>query len=77
MTLDPEKLKKMVRDIATTSPQEIGCEECFEQVDRYVDLKLAGKDAAAAMPLVETHLAHCKNCFEEYRALLIALQRMA
>ena len=77
MTLDTEKLKRLVRDIATTGPEAIGCEECFEQIDRYVDLELAGKDAASAMPLVQTHLGHCKNCVEEYRALLAALQGMA
>jgi hypothetical protein len=72
--LDPAKLKRMVRDIVTASPDEIGCEECFEQLDRFVELELAGKNAAEALPLVQDHLDRCDNCREEFEALLAALQ---
>jgi len=66
--LDPGKLKRMVRDMLTTSADEIGCDECFEQLDRFVDLELAGKGAAEALPLVQDHLNHCHNCREEFEA---------
>ena len=72
--LDPGKLKRMVRDMLTTSADEIGCDECFEQLDRFVDLELAGKGAAEALPLVQDHLNHCHNCREEFEALLTALR---
>ena len=72
--VDPELLKQMARGIMTTRLDEIGCQECFQQVDRFVDLELAGKDAAAAMPLVQDHLNRCRDCREEYEALLTALQ---
>jgi hypothetical protein len=72
--LDPAKLKRLVRDIVTASPDEIGCEECFEQLDRFVELELAGKNAAEALPLVQDHLDRCDNCREEFEALLAALQ---
>ena len=29
---------------------EVGCDECFDLLDRYVDLELAGADADAAVP---------------------------
>jgi hypothetical protein len=29
---------------------EVGCDECFDQLDRYVELELAGKDADATIP---------------------------
>ena len=63
-------LKKMVRAIASTKPNEIGCEECFQQVDQFVELKLQGKNAAEAMPLVQDHLDRCNGCREEFEALL-------
>lgn len=72
--MDPELLKQMARGIMTTRPDEIGCDECFEQVDHFVDLELDGKDAAAAMPLVQDHLNRCHECREEYEALLAALR---
>jgi len=74
--LDPAKLKRLVRDIVTASPQEIGCDECFEQLDRFVELELAGKNAAQALPLVQDHLGRCDNCREEFEALLAALRAM-
>lgn len=77
MTLDLDTLKQMVRGIITTHPDEIGCDECFEQLDRFVEIKLAGKNAAEAMPLVQDHLEHCDDCREEFEALLAALRALA
>ena len=51
-----------------------GCDECFEKLDVFVDLTLAGKTAAEALPLVHDHLERCSNCREEFHALLAALQ---
>jgi anti-sigma factor RsiW len=48
---------------------EIGCEECFEELDRYVDLELAGRDADAAVPGMESHLAGCPACREDHASL--------
>lgn len=73
-TLNAEAVKRMARGIATTRPDEIGCDECFEQVDQFVEVALAGKDAAEAMPLVQDHLNRCKDCREEFEALLSALR---
>ncbi len=72
--LDRDKLKNLVREIATTRPDEIGCDECLERVDRFVEMKLSGLDAAEAMPLVQDHLDKCEDCREEFEALLTALR---
>ena len=48
---------------------EIGCDECFEKLDRYVDLELAGRDADAAAPGMEAHLVGCPACREEHASL--------
>ena len=72
-----ETLKKMVRGVVTTRPDEIGCDECFEQLDRFIEMVLAGKNAAEAMPLVQDHLERCDDCREEFEALLAALRALA
>jgi predicted anti-sigma-YlaC factor YlaD len=46
-------------------------------LDRFVEMKLAGKDAAAAMPLVHDHLERCRDCREEFEALLEVLRALA
>jgi predicted anti-sigma-YlaC factor YlaD len=48
---------------------EIGCDACFEELDRYVELELAGKDADAAVPGLRAHLEGCPACREEYESL--------
>ena len=76
MTLDLDRLKQMAREIITARPDEIGCDECFEQLDRFVEMTLAGKNAAEAMPLVQDHLERCDDCREEFEALLAALRAL-
>ena len=49
---------------------EIGCEECFAQLDRFVELELADADADAAFPGLRAHLAGCPACREEHESLL-------
>jgi hypothetical protein len=48
---------------------ELGCDECFEQLDRYVELELGGEDADAAVPGLGVHLAGCPACREEHESL--------
>ena len=75
MNLEPEKLKSLMRSIFCTSEREIGCDTCYEQLDRFAELSLAGRDAPKLMPLVYRHLQICSACHEEFDALLRALRR--
>lgn len=68
-----DRLKKMVRAIVTTRPDEIGCDECFEQLDSFVEIRLAGNEIPEAMRLVQDHLERCDDCHEEFEALLAAM----
>jgi hypothetical protein len=74
--IESEGIKGLVRNILTARPDEIGCEECLEQMDRFVEMELAGKHPAEAMPLVEDHLTRCHDCREEFEALLTALRHL-
>ena len=48
---------------------DVGCEVCFEELDRYVELELAGVDADTAIPGLRAHLAGCPACREEHESL--------
>jgi anti-sigma factor RsiW len=48
---------------------EVDCDTCFAQLDRYVELELAGHDADAAIPGLRAHLAGCPACAEEHESL--------
>jgi hypothetical protein len=48
---------------------ELSCEQCFEELDRYVELELAGGDADAAIPGMRAHLEGCSACAEDRESL--------
>ena len=53
---------------------EVGCDACFEQLDRYVELELSGADPGAALPAMSAHLEGCTACDEERRSLRALLE---
>jgi hypothetical protein len=74
--LDPIVVRRVVRGIITTRADELDCDTCFEQVDRFAEMMLTGRDAAEALPLVQDHLNRCDDCREEFEALLEALRAL-
>jgi hypothetical protein len=65
---------KLVKVVAKTYETEIGCDECFERLDSFVETELSGLEASAAMPLVSDHLEKCADCGSKFEALLRALR---
>jgi hypothetical protein len=53
---------------------ELTCEQCFEALDRYVELQLAGGDADAAVPGMRAHLDGCPACREDLESLAALLR---
>lgn len=53
---------------------EITCEQCFEQLDVYVEDELAGRDPEAAVPGMLAHLEGCPACKEDHDSLLELLR---
>ena len=49
---------------------EVSCETCFEELDRYVELELAGADARAGVQGMAAHLEGCPACREDHDSLL-------
>jgi len=48
---------------------DIGCDECFERLDEYVELELRGADADARIVGMAAHLVGCPACREEHDSL--------
>ena len=48
---------------------EILCDECFEQLDVFVDAELGHASPDAAVPGMRAHLEGCPACSEEYESL--------
>ena len=69
MTERPDPQQALGRLLGPAEP-EVGCDACFEELDRYVDLEVAGKDADAAVPGLRAHLEGCPACREEHESLL-------
>jgi hypothetical protein len=49
--------------------QELTCEQCFEELDRYVELEVAGEPADERVPGMRAHLEGCPACAEDFRSL--------
>ena len=64
-----ERLDRFLR----TDPRDVGCEEAMAVLHIYVDLIVAGEDAAGRYPGVAAHLEACGPCAEDLTGLLAAV----
>ncbi len=68
--MKPEAPSSVLARLLGPAEAETSCEECFEQLDRYVELEMGGADPAAAIPPLRAHLEGCPACREDYESLL-------
>jgi hypothetical protein len=72
--LEPLPVAELAADLiaALLGPvgPELSCEECFDQLDRYVDLQLEAADTDRAVPGMRAHLAGCPACHEDHESLV-------
>jgi hypothetical protein len=66
---DRPDLKQALGRLLGPPGQEVGCDVCFDELDRYVDLEVVGADADAAIPGLRAHLDGCPACREEHESL--------
>lgn len=77
MKLSSETIRNMIISIKSTRDAELDCGHCYDELDHFIEMKLSGKNAEDAMPLVQQHLDRCPACREEYEVLLEALKALA
>ncbi len=68
MEQEPEVTGMLARVLGPIGP-EVTCERCFELLDEYVDLEVAGHDADAKLPGMRAHLQGCPACHEDHESL--------
>jgi hypothetical protein len=69
MTHDSD-MRALVDRLLGPAGHEVSCEECFDLLDRYVDLEVDGRDADAGLPGMRAHLEGCPACREDHDSLL-------
>jgi hypothetical protein len=69
MTMKQPELTQTLGRLLGPAEAEVGCDACFEELDRYVELELARTDAGGAIPGLHAHLAGCPACREEHDSL--------
>ena len=59
----------LLRTLLGPEGPELSCDECFEELDRYVELELAGVNADEAIPGMRAHLEGCPACHDDHDSL--------
>ena len=59
----------LTRRVLGPAGRELGCDECFERLDEYVEADVAGLDADGMVPGMAAHLEGCPACRDDYESL--------
>ncbi|MGH2844395.1 MAG: hypothetical protein ACRDKL_12565 [Solirubrobacteraceae bacterium] len=62
--------ERLLARLLGPAQEEVSCDACFQQLDRYVEFELSGGDPERALPGMRAHLAGCPACAEDHRSLL-------
>lgn len=71
---EPRPPADRLRRLLGPAGAELTCDECFEELDRYVELEVAHADADALIPGMSAHLEGCPACSEDHSSLGAFLQ---
>jgi hypothetical protein len=64
----------LMHRLQKTHEEELSCDEVFAIVDEYAEASQRGEDLTVLKPLIIHHLDMCRECEEEYQALLSVLE---
>ena len=64
------QLLAMVEAIFAAHERELDCDGCDAELPHLVELIAAGEDPSLLLPAVQDHLNMCRDCREEFDALL-------
>jgi hypothetical protein len=69
MNAHDDRHRRVLERLLGPTGDEVGCDECFDLLDRYVELELDGADADQTLPGLRAHLDGCPACREEHDSL--------
>jgi hypothetical protein len=70
----PRSPDQVLSRLLGPSEPQLGCEECFAHLDRYVELALSGSEPDRHIPGMRAHLEGCPACEEDFRSLKALLE---
>ena len=70
----PRSPAEVLAGLLGPSGTELSCEECFGQLDHYVELCVAGANPDKQVPGMRAHLEGCPACEEDFRSLRALLE---
>lgn len=75
MNPQEQRLQKLIDCIVTSHRDDpLDCESCGMQLECLAEKVAMGAQISELLPEVEAHLACCKDCFEEFQALVCILR---
>jgi hypothetical protein len=71
MSTDPHAHDELLRRLLGPAGPELTCEQCFEELDRYVEIEHRHSQARAdeLIPGMRAHLEGCQACDEDHASL--------
>lgn len=69
-----EAVVDLMHRLQKTNEEELSCDEVFALVDEYAEANQRGEDVTSLKPLILHHLDMCRECDEEYQALLRVME---
>jgi len=64
----------LMHRLENTHEEELSCDEVFALIDEYAEASQRGEDVLSLKPILRYHLDMCRECDEEYNALLQVLE---
>jgi hypothetical protein len=79
VSTDPHAHDDLLRRLLGPAGPELTCDQCFEELDRYVELELRHDTTRAdeLIPGMRAHLEGCQACDEEHASLHALVQHQA
>jgi hypothetical protein len=69
MSEPTDRREELLARVLGPGEPELTCEECFAELDRYVELTMGGGGADERIPGMRAHLEGCPACSEDFRSL--------
>jgi len=69
-----QEIYRLIHRLENTREDELSCDEVFMLIDQYAEANLPEEDSERLKPLIRHHLDMCRECDEEYEALLRVLE---
>jgi hypothetical protein len=77
MNTDDHRRRELIQRLLGPTGYQLDCQECFELLNEYTELELAGIEAGTLIPGLRVHLDGCLACNEDHESLRALLARPA